>query len=109
MKLHEEFKEYETMWESVESSDTVLIESSAEAYKMLMQVQGYIENTEGWEIIDCQQDDEESMTLKCKVEYDIEEAEEDIIEFGRAHDVDVSINLSDRRGYDVIVYLSYEG
>ena len=103
MKLYEEFREYENLWDD----EKALTESADKAYSALMKVQDYIQNLEGWEIIDCQQDDEYSMTIKCDSEYDIEEFVADIEEFSMNVGVDVSVNWSDHKGYDVIVYLNY--
>ncbi len=107
MKLHEEFKEYETLWEDINLS-----ENTKKAYSELMRVQRYIENIHNWEIIDCQQDDEYSMTLKCDIDnakFDFEEAVSDIPRYSETRGVEASINSSNRSGYDVIIYLSYEG
>ena len=92
-----------------ELANKSLTESPKKSYHAFMKVQDFIENLEGWEIIDCQQDDEFSMTLKCDVDYDIEENVEAIEDFSRSVGVDASVNWSDHRGYDVIIYLSYEG
>ena len=91
-----------------ELSKRRLKESAMDSYNALMEVQRYIQNLEGWEIVDCDQDDDYSMALKCTTPYDIDEDIQDIIDICRGEGVDFSINSSTRDGYDVIIYLSYE-
>ena len=93
------FEELNALWES----------SSNKAYSAFMKVQNYINTLDGWEIVDCQQDDSTSMTLKCDVEYDIKDDAEAIADFANELGVDASVNLSGRNGYDVIIYLDYIG
>ena len=83
MKLHEEFKLVEDMWEeghakttSKSASKTTrknkysqeLTESPKKAYNALMKVQAALASIPGWDIIDCTQEDSYSMLLKCDLD-----------------------------------------
>ena len=106
MKLYEEFKEYENLWEQ----KTALSESPGKAYRALMKAQTFIEETVGWEIVDCDQEDDYTMILKCDTPDDIDDDAEAIEDFCWELGVDASINLTDSyTNYDVIIYLTYEG
>ena len=108
MRLHEEFKLYENMWEDMPSTNDSkrLTEANSKAYKAMMKVQGYIEDTLGWDIIDCQQDDEDSMMLYCDGIWDDEEIEA-LEDFVTDNNVEISIVDSGKSSYDYRVYLSY--
>lgn len=92
-----------------ELSKKPLTENAGKAYKALMKVQDFIQNFEGWEIVDCQQDDEYSMTIKCDTEYSFDEYIDDLEDFSQSCGVSADMYESNRKGYDVIIYLSYEG
>ncbi len=123
MKLYEEFKEYENMWETVEPQKArQLTEDADDAYAALMDAQEIIENLPGWTLVDCVQDDEYTMMLRCnlapdvyvwhetddgEVEYeeDVAEAEEQLRNLG------VSLSIVDDEpssNCDIRVYLSFE-
>lgn len=80
--------------------------NSKKAYKAMMKVQGYIESTLGWTIIDCQQDDEYSMMLYCNGSWDIEKIET-LKDVAADVDVEISIVSNAKSSYDYRVYLSY--
>lgn len=108
MKLYEEFKEYETMWTtnvSAKSSKKLTEAAGDNYYSAMMKVQEYIENTLGWDIIDCQQDDEDSMMLYCDGTWD-DDAIEELEDFASDNGVDISVVDSGKSTYDYRVYLS---
>jgi hypothetical protein len=94
--------------------------SSRQMYRAFMEVQDYIANMTGWTIIDCQQDSNDTMLLKCKLangvyvwyelsngEYEHTEEVEDLLDYAQECQVSVDIEDSDRDTYDIRVYLSY--
>lgn len=87
-----------------ELSKKSLQESSSKAYKAMMKVQGYITDKLGWDIIDCQQDDEYSMLLKCDVNGN--DDIDDLENYCDSLAVEVSVMDSSSSAYDVRVYLS---
>jgi hypothetical protein len=64
MKLHEEFKEYETMWEGASAKSLTEASRARQAYEALMEIQASFNDLPGWLHPDPVQDDEYSMTIK---------------------------------------------
>lgn len=125
MKLHEEFKEYEAMWEEP-SAEKPLVEAKGarKAYLALMDIQARLNDLPGWLHPDPVQDDDYHMTIKYDLapdtyvwyelddgEYEYVEEVEEIAE--RCEKLGVSFDIVENantyRNYDIIVYLRYEG
>jgi hypothetical protein len=76
-----------------------------DAYSSMMKVQEYIQSILGWDIIDCQQDDEDSMMLYCDGSWD-DNAIVDLENFASDNGVDISVVDSGKSSYAYRVYLS---
>lgn len=124
MKLHEQFKEYETMWEGPSTKSLTEASRARQAYEALMEIQASFNDLPGWLHPDPVQDDEYSMAIKydlapdtyvwleyedgqCGYVPEVEDIEDRCNELG----VSLSIVENDNtyRQYDIIVYLRYEG
>ena len=82
-----------------------LTESPKKANRAFMKVQDFIVDSLGWDIIDCTQEDDYSMLLKCDINgNDDTEALEDF-----CYDVNVEASVMDSGSsdYDLRVYLNY--
>lgn len=125
MKLYEEFKKYETLWENA-SAEKQLVEAKGarKAYLALMDIQARLNDLPGWLHPDPVQDDDYNMTIKYDLapdtyvwyelddgEYEYVEEVEEIADRCRELGVSLSIVENDNtsRYYDIIVYLRYEG
>lgn len=94
----------------LELDDDERNETLTKIYESLMDIQGYITDIPGWSIIDCVQDDDRTMTLKCVLpeksmlsyQKEVEKLED------LCNKIGVSINIvdSEKSTYDVIIYLS---
>jgi hypothetical protein len=109
MKLHEEFKLYENMWDdkcSAKGSKRLTEQATVnDPYSAMMEVQKYIQSTLGWDIIDCQQDDEDSMMLYCDGTWD-DDAIKALEDFAADNGVEISIIDSRKSSYNYRVYLN---
>lgn len=108
-KVNKKYKEetgYRANFIAVKEDSKRLFEDFGDdAYLAMMKVQEYIQSTLGWDIIDCQQDDEDSMMLKCDTNGN--EDLDGLEDYCASVNVEVSIADSNSRAYDVRVYLNY--
>lgn len=126
MKLHEEFREYETMWEGASTKPVMEASGSRKAYNALMDIQARLSNIHGWTTIDVVQDDDYHMTIKYDLaddayvwygpdangDYEYTSAVEKVAK--RCEKIGVSMDIVENDSvfnnyYDIRVYLRYEG
>lgn len=107
MKLYEEFKEYENLWE-----DTKLTEARRLSTRAEMGVRNFLEKKLGWEVLDYEEEHDHSLSIH----YDISKSTVDVNdpdkidalrEFAEAYGVSFSVmrNAWGNKNY-IKVYLS---